>query len=211
MPRLAKYLDAARAYRMGQRSTDPPNNDNRAAAYWFRIAAKQGHADAQYALARLYHHGHGIVSNYQQAAYWYRQAAEQEHLRAQTALTAMARTGQTREPAYWFREPAENDTASAQYALALMYDEGRGRAVQPPGSRKVVPPSRQTRTRRRPYPLERHRGHKTISIHHARNRRPRETRRALAVLAHGHTYSGLYLCSHSFILFFRPFCPRRSL
>jgi TPR repeat protein len=47
------------------------------AVKWFRKAAEQGHAKAQYALGRSYEMGLGVVADYEEAAKWYRKAAEQ--------------------------------------------------------------------------------------------------------------------------------------
>jgi TPR repeat protein len=41
-----------------------------------RPLAEQGHAGAQYSLAKLYHDGRGVLRDDEQAANWYRRAAE---------------------------------------------------------------------------------------------------------------------------------------
>jgi hypothetical protein len=41
------------------------------AAYWYRLAAEQGCADAQYELAYLFEHGLGVPLDYAEAAHWY--------------------------------------------------------------------------------------------------------------------------------------------
>jgi hypothetical protein len=47
------------------------------AVYWYRQAAEQGHAKAQYNLGLMYESGRGIAKDDTQAVYWFRKAAEQ--------------------------------------------------------------------------------------------------------------------------------------
>ena len=56
--------------------------------------AKQGDAVAQYNLAQMYRHGHGVPQDYQAAAKWYRLAAEQGDATAQYNLGVMYADGQ---------------------------------------------------------------------------------------------------------------------
>jgi len=51
--------------------------DFKEAVKWFRKAAEQGNADAQYALGRAYHEGQGVDYNYTEAVKWLKKAAEQ--------------------------------------------------------------------------------------------------------------------------------------
>ncbi len=44
---------------------------------FYRMAAGQGYAPAQYAIGWLYDSGNGVLQNPKQAAEWYRLAAEQ--------------------------------------------------------------------------------------------------------------------------------------
>jgi TPR repeat protein len=60
--------------------------DNLQAASWYRKAAEQGNADAQYSLGRLYYEGRGVPQDYAQAAAWHRKAAEQGDAVAQGSL-----------------------------------------------------------------------------------------------------------------------------
>lgn len=48
-----------------------------AAALWFRHAAEQGDAAAQFQLAAMYCIGAGVVRNLAEAVKWYRRSAEQ--------------------------------------------------------------------------------------------------------------------------------------
>lgn len=60
--------------------------DHRAAAKWYRQAAMQGIADAQYSLGLLYVTGEGVTKDSSEAMKWFRKAAEQGRANAQFAL-----------------------------------------------------------------------------------------------------------------------------
>jgi uncharacterized protein len=47
------------------------------AVAWFRKAAEQGYASAQYNLGVMCYNGESVSQDYGQAAAWYRKAAEQ--------------------------------------------------------------------------------------------------------------------------------------
>ena len=47
------------------------------AAEWFRKAAKQGHAKAQFSLGQAYSGGYGVAKDEAMAVKWYRKAAAQ--------------------------------------------------------------------------------------------------------------------------------------
>lgn len=57
--------------------------DQKQAAYWYERAAKQGHAEAQYNLARLYATGQGVARDQGEALRWVRSAASQGYVPAQ--------------------------------------------------------------------------------------------------------------------------------
>ena len=67
--------------------------NNTEAAKWFRKAAKQGFALAQYSLGFLYEDGQGVLQDYDEAAKWYRMAAEQGYGSAQINLGIMYVSG----------------------------------------------------------------------------------------------------------------------
>ena len=52
------------------------------AARWFRKAADQGNAGAQYNLGIMFAQGHGVAQSDVQAVWWYRKAADQGHVQA---------------------------------------------------------------------------------------------------------------------------------
>ena len=63
------------------------------AARWFRPAAEQGHAVAQYYLGYMYSRGEGMPRDDAKAVFWYRQAAERGHAGAQHNLAFMYAAG----------------------------------------------------------------------------------------------------------------------
>ena len=57
--------------------------------HWYRKAAAQGQADAQYNLGGMYAKGEGVPQDHAQAMDWYRKAAEQGYAAAQFNLGVM--------------------------------------------------------------------------------------------------------------------------
>ena len=60
---------------------------------WYRKAAEQGDAAAQYNLGVMYDKGEGVPQDYQEAVGWYRKAAEQGDASAQHNLGFMYANG----------------------------------------------------------------------------------------------------------------------
>jgi TPR repeat protein len=56
---------------------------------WFRLAAEQGYASAQYNLGDMYRKGNGVLQDYAEAVKWWRLAAEQGYASAQYNLGVM--------------------------------------------------------------------------------------------------------------------------
>ena len=56
------------------------------AVKWYRLAAEQGNAKAQYNLAVMYDNGEGVPQDYAEAVKWYRLAAEQGDAKAQHSV-----------------------------------------------------------------------------------------------------------------------------
>ena len=91
--------DAADAMRWMQMANDPSSDgpptdwtliegygiakDQKQAAYWYEKAAVQGHAEAQFNLARLYATGQGVPRDQEEALRWVRAAASQGYAPAQ--------------------------------------------------------------------------------------------------------------------------------
>ena len=60
---------------------------------WWRIAAEQGHVEAQFKLGAMYFSCDGVLQDDTGAAKWYRMAAEQGHAEAQADLGYMYENG----------------------------------------------------------------------------------------------------------------------
>jgi uncharacterized protein len=56
------------------------------AAYWYLLAATQGHAEAQNNLGVMYKDGKGVAENFKAATKWFRLAAEQGNVNSQYQL-----------------------------------------------------------------------------------------------------------------------------
>jgi len=108
---------------------DPQNYAE--ALKWYREAAEQGNAKAQYNLGMMYHAGQGVPQDSAEAARWYRKAAEQGNASAQFNLGLMyeKRQGVPQnfvEAVNWYRKAAEQGNPEAQYNLGMMYFAGLG-------------------------------------------------------------------------------------
>ena len=95
---------------------------------WFRLAAEQGDADAQYNLGWMYSEGEGVAQDYKEAVKWYRLAAEQGFGLAQFNLGLLYYEGKgvpqdNKEAVKWWRLSAGQRVEQAQYNLALMHDD----------------------------------------------------------------------------------------
>ena len=105
--------------------------DRSEAAKWFRKAAEQGGASAQYFLGRACWSGDGVPQDQAEAMKWFRLAAAQDLPEAQVRLGLAYERGlgspkDTVEAARWYRMAAERGNADAQCALGWMYCDGRG-------------------------------------------------------------------------------------
>ena len=94
------------------------------------LAQKQGNADAQFYLGRMYADGHGVETDFRLVAKWFT-TAEQEHADAQFFLGEMYYSGDGVEKDYqeavkWYTEAAQQEHTDAQNSLGFMYDYGRG-------------------------------------------------------------------------------------
>ncbi len=91
-------------------------------------AARQGDAEAQFNLGRIYHDGIGVKQNNTEAADWYRRAAKQGHGEAQNRLGMLLVADQRDYPgaAQWFAMAAIQGNADAQYNLGAIYYSGLG-------------------------------------------------------------------------------------
>jgi TPR repeat protein len=91
--------------------------DDVEAAKWFRLAADQGDATAQFNLGVMYAEGQGVAQDYGEAMKWYRLAADQRHAQAQYNLGLAYARGEGVSPDYvsahmWFNLAAVHFRAS---------------------------------------------------------------------------------------------------
>ncbi|NOU35444.1 MAG: hypothetical protein HOO88_01515 [Kiritimatiellaceae bacterium] len=106
--------------------------DAKESAKWYRLAAEQGDAEAQYRLGRGYDTGtDGFPLDEKEANKWYRQAAEQGHADAQCFLGLNYAWGSGtfvdyKEAVKWLRSSAEQGNAGAQLNLGRAYEKGQG-------------------------------------------------------------------------------------
>jgi TPR repeat protein len=101
------------------------------AVKWYRLAAEQGEAKAQFNLGHMAGHGQGGPQDYAEAAKWFRLAADQGNLKAISSLGFMYASGQGvpqdyAEAAKLYRLAAEQGNAPAQHNLGVMYTNGQG-------------------------------------------------------------------------------------
>ena len=95
---------------------------------YYRKAANQEYAEAQYRLGRCYELGKGVDNNKNMAAIWYEKAAKQGHIEAQYYL---GKYYESRE--LWgaaiesYQKPAEQGDAEVQYRLGRCYEKNRQR------------------------------------------------------------------------------------
>jgi TPR repeat protein len=68
--------------------------DYKEAVKWYRLAADQGNAMAQYNLGATYANGQGVTQDYKEAVKWYRLSADQGTALAQSNLGVMYDKGQ---------------------------------------------------------------------------------------------------------------------
>lgn len=76
------------------------DQNDKAAASWFALAAKQNFKHAQYQLGLLCLQGRGVPQSDTDATFWLKQAAEQNHTEAQRVLEAMRTTGSAEAQLY---------------------------------------------------------------------------------------------------------------
>ena len=109
--------------------------DEAEAVRWYRRAADQGHAAAQYNLGGLYLYaeGRGVPQDEAEATRWFRLAADQGLAAAQYNLGGLYLYAEGRgvpqdeaEATRWFRLAADQGLAAAHYRLGVMYRDGEG-------------------------------------------------------------------------------------
>jgi hypothetical protein len=107
---------------------------------YFKKAAEQGLAEAQFNLSILYHTGDGVAQDRSEGLKWLIKAAEQGPAEAQHQLgmtyykgenthEQLAAAQDKAEAARWMRKSAEQGHAQAQTMLGIMYHRGEGVAT----------------------------------------------------------------------------------
>jgi TPR repeat protein len=98
---------------------------------WFRKAAAQGYATAEFQMGQLYDFGFVVEQDDAQALAWYRKAAEHGNAPAQRTVGEFLQKGRgvtadAREAARWYQRAADGDDLRAQYELGQLYFTGAG-------------------------------------------------------------------------------------
>jgi len=107
--------------------------DTGEAVTWFRKAAEQGVASAEFQMGQLYDFGFGVAQDDGLALDWYRKAAGHGSAAAERSVgdfysKGRAVTTDPVEAARWYRRAADGDDLRAQYQLGQMYFDGTGLA-----------------------------------------------------------------------------------
>lgn len=110
---------------------DKASNQQAALNEWLSLA-KQGDAQAQYHLGKLFAKGQGVPENDAKALEWFRKSATQGYADAQLILGVMYLTGaeglskNSGLAVEWFYKAAQQGSARAQFLLGNMFLLGRG-------------------------------------------------------------------------------------
>jgi len=105
--------------------------DERQAAYWLELAAKQGLAPAQFRLGGYYEKGIGVKKDLAAARDLYLAAAAKGNGKAMHNLAVLYADGVNGRADYhtaalWFRKAADRGITDSQYNLAILYARGNG-------------------------------------------------------------------------------------
>jgi localization factor PodJL len=105
--------------------------DERQAAYWLELAAKQGLAPAQFRLGGYYEKGIGVKKDLAAARELYLAAAAKDNAKAMHNLAVLYADGVNGRPDYhtaalWFRKAADRGITDSQFNLAILYARGSG-------------------------------------------------------------------------------------
>lgn len=105
--------------------------DDKVAAEWYELAAKQGYEGAQINLSQLYALGSGVEQSYAKAAYWMQKAAERQNALALGNLANAYVLGRGVEQDYakaaaLYAKAANMNFPNAQVELGKLYEKGLG-------------------------------------------------------------------------------------
>lgn len=126
----AENQDPAALYELGSRyfNGEGVSKDYAEAMRWVRLAAEQGHSEAQYHIAANYYRD----LNYPEAMHWWRLAADQGHAFAQFNLGGLYHGGEVGVPddmakaIHWYSLSADQGHPGAQVNLGFIYRSGIG-------------------------------------------------------------------------------------
>lgn len=95
------------------------------AAKWYTRAAKAGHLEAQFQIARMYALGYGVDQNYREAIRWYTSAGRRGHIKAMVELGDQYANGRfipksERRARLWYRQAAVRGSTIGMIKLAEM-------------------------------------------------------------------------------------------
>ena len=126
---LAAVGDAASQYKLGMRLDEQKSYNE--AAKWYRLAAEQGHREAQFNFSCMLVEGIGVEADALEAAKWCRKAAEQGLTEAQFNLGKFYEEGRgvtqfNSEAAKWYRLAADQGYAPAQFRMGDFLLRGKG-------------------------------------------------------------------------------------
>jgi len=121
-------VEIANRYDVGRNGVE---QDRAQALDWYRKAAVQGDANAQFSIGFIYAHGLGVQQDYAQALDWYKKAADQGEATAQVNVGRMYAEGlgvqkDDAQALIWYRKAAEQGGADAQESLGDIYRKGEG-------------------------------------------------------------------------------------
>jgi len=117
------YIALSQIYEDGSNGVE---KNNEIAAYWYRKAADNGSAFAQWRLAKMLQEGLGVDQSDAEARLWYGKSAGQGNLFAQTSLAIMHRDGVGGPPdeklaLQLFLESAHAGEHNAQFEVGRIY------------------------------------------------------------------------------------------
>jgi len=111
-------------------ATDLSNAYKALAPVWYKKAASQNHAEAQYALGHCYEVGFGVIESDNIAIKWYRKAANNGCTQAQNRLAKcylkfeLGRARDVHEAIKWLSEAGESADPELLFAVGECYENG---------------------------------------------------------------------------------------
>ena len=122
-------VSADEAFKRGEKAYEEQNLTE--AMRWYRLAADQGHAQAQVHVGNLYTDGEGVTQDHAEALRWFKKAAEQGDHEALNNIGWFYLSGwgvpqDYKQALEWFRKAADKGNEVAERNIAMMYLQGMG-------------------------------------------------------------------------------------